>query len=187
VSDGIKKLWPLLGIPARDLRTLLFIQLFVIHLYLNKYINITARHLITLCLRKFHLPFPFWALASILIVLLYSPVKFYVSEQHLKCICTAWAQYENAHISEMIVNVCLYIQWTWYNWLILITRYLFLFKYFLLHIFLNYISNAIPKVPHTLPPTPLPTHSHFLALAFPCTGAYKVCMSNGPLFPVMAD
>jgi hypothetical protein len=36
------------------------------------------------------------------------------------------------------------------------------------------------------PPTP-PTHSHFLALAFPCTGAYKVCMSNGPLFPVMAD
>jgi hypothetical protein len=33
---------------------------------------------------------------------------------------------------------------------------------FLLHIFLNYISNAIPKVPHTLPPpTSLPTHSHF--------------------------
>jgi hypothetical protein len=60
-------------------------------------------------------------------------------------------------------------------------------KYFLLRIFLNYISNAIPKVPHTLPPTPLPTHFHFLALALPCTGAYKVCVSNGPLFPVMAD
>jgi hypothetical protein len=60
-------------------------------------------------------------------------------------------------------------------------------KYFLLGIFLIYISNAILKVPHTLPPTPLPTHSHFLALAFPCTGAYKVCVSNGPLFPVMAD
>jgi hypothetical protein len=55
--------------------------------------------------------------------------------------------------------------------------------FFLLRIFLNYISNAIPKVPHT----PLPTHSNFLALAFPCTGAYKVCLSNGPLFPVMAD
>ena len=41
--------------------------------------------------------------------------------------------------------------------------------------------------PQTLPPTPLPTHSHFLALAFPCTGAYTVCVSNGPLFPVMAD
>jgi hypothetical protein len=32
-----------------------------------------------------------------------------------------------------------------------------------------------------------PTHSHFLALAFPCTGAYIVCKSNGPLFPVMAE
>jgi hypothetical protein len=63
----------------------------------------------------------------------------------------------------------------------------FVIKYFLLRIFLNYISNAIPKVPHTLHPTPLPTHSHFLALAFPCTGAYKVCLTNGPLFPVMAD
>jgi hypothetical protein len=58
------------------------------------------------------------------------------------------------------------------------------FFFFLLRIFLNYISNAIPKVP---PPTPLPTHSHFLALVFSCTGAYKVCLSNGPLFPVMAD
>ena len=36
-------------------------------------------------------------------------------------------------------------------------------------------------------PTSKPTHSHFLALAFPCTGAYKVCLSNGPLFAVMAD
>jgi hypothetical protein len=56
--------------------------------------------------------------------------------------------------------------------------------------FLNYIifiSNAILKVPHTLPATPLPSHSHFLALVFPCTEAYKVCKINGPLFPVMAD
>jgi hypothetical protein len=46
--------------------------------------------------------------------------------------------------------------------------YFFIFlKIFLLCIFLIYISNAIPKVPHTLPPTPLPTYSHFLALAFP--------------------
>jgi hypothetical protein len=42
-----------------------------------------------------------------------------------------------------------------------------------------------PPYPPT--PTPLPTHSPFLALAFPCTGVYKVCLSNGPLFPVMAD
>jgi hypothetical protein len=58
---------------------------------------------------------------------------------------------------------------------------------FLLGIFLIYISNAIPKVPHTHPHNSLPTYSHFLALAFPCTGAYKVCKSNGPLFAVMAN
>jgi hypothetical protein len=34
---------------------------------------------------------------------------------------------------------------------------LFLIYIFLLRIFLNYISNAIPKVPHTLPPHS-PTH-----------------------------
>ena len=39
----------------------------------------------------------------------------------------------------------------------------------------------------SLHPAPLPTHSHFLALAFPCTGAYKVCKTKGPLFPMMAD
>jgi hypothetical protein len=59
--------------------------------------------------------------------------------------------------------------------------------FFLLGIFLVYIFNAIPTVPHTHPSNPLPTHSPFLALAFPCTGAYKVCKSNGPLFAVMAD
>jgi hypothetical protein len=26
-----------------------------------------------------------------------------------------------------------------------------------------------------------------LALAFPCTEAYKLCKTNGPLFPMMAD
>jgi hypothetical protein len=57
--------------------------------------------------------------------------------------------------------------------------YLFIYL-FLLAIFLVYIFNAIPKVPHTHPPNPLPTHLPFLALAFPCTGAYKVCKSNGP-------
>ena len=44
-----------------------------------------------------------------------------------------------------------------------------------------------PKSPPDTHPTPLTTHSPFLALAFPCTWAYKVCKSNGPLFPVMAD
>ena len=64
--------------------------------------------------------------------------------------------------------------------------FIFLFLNFLLGIFLIYIFNAIPKVPHTHPSTPLLTHSPFLALAFPCTGANKLYKSNGPLFPVMA-
>jgi hypothetical protein len=68
--------------------------------------------------------------------------------------------------------------------LLVIFLFLFLFVYlFLLGIFLIYIFNAIPKVPHTHPHNPLPTHS----LVFPWTGAYKVCKSNGPLFAVMAD
>jgi hypothetical protein len=60
---------------------------------------------------------------------------------------------------------------------------LYFFIMFLLDIFFIYISNAILKVPYTLPhPAPLPTHYHFLALAFPCTGAYKVWNTKGPLF-----
>ena len=39
----------------------------------------------------------------------------------------------------------------------------------------------------SLCPAPLPTHSHFLALAFPCTEAYKVFKTKGPLCPMMAD
>ena len=39
----------------------------------------------------------------------------------------------------------------------------------------------------SLRPAPLPTHSHFLALVFRCTGAYKVCKTKGPLFPKLAD
>jgi hypothetical protein len=46
---------------------------------------------------------------------------------------------------------------------------------FLLDIYFIYISNAILKVPYTLPhPASQPTHSCFLALAFPCTGAYDL-------------
>ena len=48
------------------------------------------------------------------------------------------------------------------------------FFIFLLDIFFIYISNVILKVPYTLPAPCSPTHhSHFLALAFPCTGAKK--------------
>jgi hypothetical protein len=37
------------------------------------------------------------------------------------------------------------------------------------------------------PPNPLPTHIHFLALAFPLTEAYKVCKTKGHIFPMMAN
>jgi hypothetical protein len=36
------------------------------------------------------------------------------------------------------------------------------------------------------PPAPLRTHSHFLTLAVPSTGAHKICKTKGPLFPMMA-
>jgi hypothetical protein len=59
----------------------------------------------------------------------------------------------------------------------------FLIRY-LAHLHFQCYTKSPPYPPT---PTPLPTHSPFLALAFPCTGAYKVCVSNGTLFPVMAD
>jgi hypothetical protein len=63
---------------------------------------------------------------------------------------------------------------------------------FFFPIFIRYLPHLhfqcyTKSPPYPPTPTPLPTHSPFLALAFPCTGAYKVCVSNGPLFPVMAD
>jgi hypothetical protein len=64
----------------------------------------------------------------------------------------------------------------------LVTRFFFpikinfIFSLSFFIIFFFYISIAILKVPYTLPhPASLPTHSHFLALAFPYTGAYKFC------------
>jgi hypothetical protein len=53
-------------------------------------------------------------------------------------------------------------------------------SHFLLDIFFIYISNAIPKAPYTLPRSaPQPTHSCFLALTFPCTGAYALRKTKG--------
>jgi hypothetical protein len=67
------------------------------------------------------------------------------------------------------------------SWPALISTFLFLsfflFLKFWLDIFFIYISNVIPfpsfpsKNPVSSPPAPQHTHSHFLALAFPYTGA----------------
>jgi hypothetical protein len=59
--------------------------------------------------------------------------------------------------------------------------YSILNTFFSIRYFPHLHFQCYPKGPHTHPPNPLPTHSPFLALAFPCTGAYKVCKSNGPL------
>jgi hypothetical protein len=70
----------------------------------------------------------------------------------------------------------------------LVKIFFFFLNNLLLDIFFIYISNAILKVPYTLCLPCSPTHPpHFLALAFPCTGTYKVCNTKGPLLPVLAD
>ena len=66
--------------------------------------------------------------------------------------------------------------------------FVYLFMHLLLDIFFIYISMLSRKFPiPSLRPAPLPTHSCFLVLAFPCIGAYKVCNTKGSLFLVMAD
>ena len=80
----------------------------------------------------------------------------------------AWA----LKMKHMVLFICLFV--------FPFFHFLFLIRYFLhLHF------QCYPKSPLYPPPTPLSTHSHFLALAFPCTEADKVC-TNGPLFPRMA-
>jgi hypothetical protein len=55
-----------------------------------------------------------------------------------------------------------------------ISIYIFIYSIFIRFFFI-YISNVIPKAPYNLPhPAPKSTHSRFLALAFPCTGAYDL-------------
>jgi hypothetical protein len=64
---------------------------------------------------------------------------------------------------------------------------LFFFPFFIRYLTHLHFQCYTKSPPYPPTPTPLPTHSPFLTLVFPCTGAYKVCKSNGPLFPVMAD
>jgi hypothetical protein len=80
----------------------------------------------------------------------------------------------------------------YYNLLFFIFFFIFFIYFFSFPFFIRYLAHLhfqryTKSPPYPPTPTPLPTHSPFLALVFPCTGAYKVCVSNGPLFPVMAD
>jgi hypothetical protein len=58
----------------------------------------------------------------------------------------------------------------------------FFIRYFLYLHFKCYPESSLYPPPH---PAPLPTHSHFLALVFPCTGVYKVYKTKGSLFSMM--
>jgi hypothetical protein len=71
-------------------------------------------------------------------------------------------------------------------------RYFLYLHFFFFHIFIGYLFHlhfqCYPKSPPLAPPpTPLPTHSHFLAQAFPGTEAYKVCKTKGSIFLMMAN
>ena len=85
-------------------------------------------------------------------------------------------------------NICtfkkdnFFSKWCFGNWVAIcrIVTYFFLFILFFITYFLHLHFKCYPlsyftlKVPFTLPlPAPQPTHSCFLALASPCTGAYK--------------
>lgn len=56
-----------------------------------------------------------------------------------------------------------------------------LFLFFFIRHFLYLHFKSIPKVPYTpcSSPAPQPTHSYFLAPAFPCTGAYDLHKTKG--------
>jgi hypothetical protein len=62
----------------------------------------------------------------------------------------------------------------------------FFFNIFLLCIFLIYISNAIPKVPHSPPPFPYPPTPTFWPWRSPVLGHIKFASPMG-LFALMAD
>ena len=62
-------------------------------------------------------------------------------------------------------------------------RFIYLFIRYFLYLHFKCYPKSHP-LPPTPTPTPLPTPPHFLALVFPCTGAYKVCKTKGPLFPI---
>jgi hypothetical protein len=125
------------------------------------------------------------------------------------CVCACWVFSSSRHLCQtgsedfsteagvllwlhvlyvLLVSSVVYFILTLFWWIQEFVWALISFFY----IFFYYVFSSITfpmlsqKSPIPYPLTPLPTHSHFLALAFPCTGAYKVCVSNGPLFPVTA-
>jgi hypothetical protein len=52
----------------------------------------------------------------------------------------------------------------------------FFFPFFIRYLAHLHFQCYTKSPPYPPTPTPLPAHSPFLALAFPCSGAYKVCV-----------
>jgi hypothetical protein len=77
----------------------------------------------------------------------------------------------------LLVTFFFFFLFSFYN-----SNSVFVLFHFLLDIFFIYISNAIPKVPYTLPlpcSAHQPTYSCFLAPTFSCTGAYDLPKTKG--------
>jgi hypothetical protein len=102
-------------------------------------------------------------------------IVFYGS--FLKHTCIYMFCFSNYFSSEIIITLV-------YPSLCSLEVFFFYFIYFFIRYLLHFHFQCYTKSPPHAPP---PTHSHFLALVFPCTEAYKLCITNGPLFPLMAD
>jgi hypothetical protein len=97
-----------------------------------------------------------------------------------------WA---NIHLSVSAYHVCSFLIGLPHSgWYFLVPFICLRISFFLISNLFPLDFQCYPKIPSPNPPlTPPLTHSHFLALALPCNEADKVCMTNGPLFPLMAD
>jgi hypothetical protein len=108
---------------------------------------------------------------------------------HFCCNCIIFKQlrgglYDNHEYVEYMSDLEFYFDHIHYC-IICYLSSLFFFPFFIRYLAHLHFQCYTKSPPYPPTPTPLPTHSPFLALVFPCTGAYKVCKSNGPLFLVI--
>jgi hypothetical protein len=74
--------------------------------------------------------------------------------------------------------------WLWGSCFCCCCCFCFFIRYFLYLHFKCYTKSSLYSPPVLLPYPPTPTSWPW---CFPCTGAYKVCKTKGPLFPMIAD
>jgi hypothetical protein len=124
---------------------------------------------------------------------LVTAVRLNAQNKHLPWMCYVRSGRDSTIIAFSLASLTLIFPWWWAIWWtatwIFVSFFLFYFILFVFILldFLYTFQMLSQKFPIPSRPAPLPTHSHFLALAFPCTVAYKVCNTKGPLFPKMAN